>query len=202
MKPASLLPLSAPSTRQTPHSKEGVQSDAQPGHNPPIKEHLVIGAAHGAQKAARKLAPLCNIQQLRTADMGLQLRDIPLSNGKTLLCVTSTNRLRPLVPLDMRQLLHSFSHPGIGATQRLVKEGYVWPFISSDVRCWTKACMACQSSKILGHTKSPVGTFLPQSARFDHVHIHIVGLLPPSEGLRHLLTIVDCSFSGQPLRPI
>ncbi|KAG7171985.1 putative Integrase zinc binding domain-containing protein 3, partial [Homarus americanus] len=97
-----------------------------------------------------------DIQQLRTTDTGLQFRDIPLPNGRTLLCDTSTNRLHPLVPLDMcRQLFQSLcssSHPGIRATQRFVRQRYVWSSINSDVRRWTKVYTACRRSKIQRHT--------------------------------------------------
>ncbi|KAG7166683.1 pol Pro-Pol polyprotein-like 3 [Homarus americanus] len=127
---------------------------------------------------------------LRTADTGLWLHDNPLPKGKTLPYDTSTNSLCPIIPLDMRrqlfQSLHSLSHPGICATQRLVTQCYVWPSINSGVHG-----TACQSSEIQRHTKSPVGTFLPPSGHFDHVHVNIVGPLPPSEGFPYLLTIVN-----------
>lgn len=40
------------------------------------------------------------------------------------------------------------------------------------------------------HTKTPFGRF-ENSARFEHIHIDIVGLLPPSRGNRYLLTMID-----------
>ena len=48
--------------------------------------------------------------------------------------------------------------------------------------------------KVNRHTKTPpppLGTFTIPKARFDHVHIDIVGPLPPSEGHSYLLTCVD-----------
>ena len=38
---------------------------------------------------------------------------------------------------------------------------------------------------------APLGTFLSPGARFDHLHIDIVGPLPPSQTFRYLLTIID-----------
>ncbi|BHF73335.1 hypothetical protein SprV_0401641600 [Sparganum proliferum] len=41
------------------------------------------------------------------------------------------------------------------------------------------------------HNKSPSGTFPSPDARFNHVHLDVVGPLPPSNGYTHLLTCVD-----------
>ena len=38
---------------------------------------------------------------------------------------------------------------------------------------------------------SPIGQFQPPDSRFDHVHIDLVGPLPPVHGYTHLLTCVD-----------
>ncbi|XP_065055321.1 uncharacterized protein LOC135683865 [Rhopilema esculentum] len=46
-------------------------------------------------------------------------------------------------------------------------------------------------SKITHHTKTRLGTFATSDARFAHVHIDIVGPLPPSRGNKYLLTCVD-----------
>ena len=41
------------------------------------------------------------------------------------------------------------------------------------------------------HTITPLGTFNSPDARFDHVHIDLVGPLPTSQGCTYLLTCVD-----------
>ena len=41
------------------------------------------------------------------------------------------------------------------------------------------------------HTKAPLGHFEPATRRFDHIHIDIVGPLPPSQNCRYLFTVVD-----------
>ncbi|GIX96544.1 reverse transcriptase [Caerostris darwini] len=87
--------------------------------------------------------------------------------------------------------LHSISHPGIKATVKLVEERYVWPGIKTDVRTWAQQCLAYQRSKVTRHTQSKLGAFIPSNTRFEHVHIDIVGPLPPSEGFRYCLTCVD-----------
>eukprot|EP00794_Sanderia_malayensis_P021274 gene21274-biopygen16308 len=126
----------------------------------------------------------------------LQLRAMPLPHGPgTILCDTSTTTPRPYVPVSFRRLifsqLHNLSHPGIRATQQLITARYVWPSINRDIRNWTRSCTACQKAKVQRHIAAPLGTFSSPDARFDHVHIDIVGPLPPSRGFKYLLTCID-----------
>ena len=51
--------------------------------------------------------------------------------------------------------------------------------------------MRCQRSKVQRHTSAPLSTFATPDARFDHVHVDLVGPLPPSNGYTYLLTCVD-----------
>lgn len=37
----------------------------------------------------------------------------------------------------------------------------------------------------------PTGTFLPPDTHFEHVHVDLVGPLPPSQDFTYLLTCVD-----------
>ncbi len=83
------------------------------------------------------------------------------------------------------------SHLGIRATQRLITHHFVWPNINADVRKWARSCLHCQRSKFHRHTTAPLGTFTTPDARFDRVHIDLVGPLPPSNGCAYLLTCVD-----------
>ena len=116
-------------------------------------------------------------------------------SSQLLWCDTSTGSPRPYVPPDFRQpvfnMLHNLSHPGIRATQRLVTARYVWPSMNRDVRNWSRSCLSCQRSKVHRHTKTPLSRFMPPSARFDHIHIDLVGPLPSSQGFTYLLTCVD-----------
>ena len=63
--------------------------------------------------------------------------------------------------------------------------------MKSDIRKWTQTCIECQRSKVHRHTKSTPSTFTTPDVRFDHVHVDIVGPLPPSNGFRYLLTCID-----------
>ena len=130
-------------------------------------------------------------------DSSLNLQQVPLamSDGVTLLCDVSTGTQRPYVPASFRRAifdaLHSLSHPGIRATQRLVRTRFVWPKMNLDVRRWARTCLQCQRSKIHRHTTAPPASFATPDSRFDKVHIDLVGPLPPSSGCPYILTCVD-----------
>ncbi|BHF81017.1 hypothetical protein SprV_0702414600 [Sparganum proliferum] len=126
----------------------------------------------------------------------LQLVDVPLTTGTgTILCDVSTPFHRPHVPASMRRAvlptLHGLSHPGIRASQKLLAERFVWPGLNKAVKAWTRSCLCCQRNKVQRHNKSPSGTFPSPDARFNHVHLDVVGPLLPSNGYTHLLTCVD-----------
>ncbi|GBM01772.1 Gag-Pol polyprotein [Araneus ventricosus] len=105
------------------------------------------------------------------SSLQLELKPCQTSNCN-LLCDTSTGVPRPFVPTSFRKLifdhLHNLAHPGKAASTKLISDRYVWP-----------------------------GTFSLPDARFTHIHIDIVGPLPPSEGQIYLLTIID-RFSRWP----
>ncbi|BHF58122.1 hypothetical protein SprV_0100107100 [Sparganum proliferum] len=126
----------------------------------------------------------------------LQLEAIPLSTTPgTILCDVSRGASRPVVPSEMRRdvfaTLHNLAHPGIRSTQRLVSERFVWPSMNTDIRQWTRSCLACQKAKVGRHNKAPIGTFLAPDARFAHVHIDLVGPFPTSRGCNYLLIAID-----------
>nr|VZI14111.1 unnamed protein product [Spirometra erinaceieuropaei] len=127
---------------------------------------------------------------------GLHLQELPLTTGNgTILCDVSIPSHRPFVPPSLRRKvfssLHNLSHPGSRATDKLVSDRFVWPGMHKDLKAWTRACIACQRSKIQRHNKAPIGTFPGPGARFSHVHLDIVGPLPLSNGCSYLLTCVD-----------
>nr|VZI19891.1 unnamed protein product [Spirometra erinaceieuropaei] len=126
---------------------------------------------------------------------GLQLQELPLTTGNgTILCDVSTPSHRPFVPPSLLRKvfssLHNLSHPVSRATDELVSDRSVWPEIHKNLKAWTRACIAFQRSEVQRHNKAPIGTFPGPSARFSHVHLDIVGLLPLSSGCSYLLTCV------------
>ncbi|KAL6490077.1 hypothetical protein MHYP_G00004220 [Metynnis hypsauchen] len=87
--------------------------------------------------------------------------------------------------------IHNLSHPGRKTTQKLVAAKFVWHGLKKNIRDWANACVDCQRAKVHRHIKAPLSFFPVPERRFDHVHVDLVGPLPPSRGFTHLLTVVD-----------
>ena len=136
------------------------------------------------------------IRELDSTKSSLRFESITLPNcNEQIMCDMSTGSPRPFVPKDFRQqvfeVLHALSHPGIRGTQKLVSTRYVWPEMHNDIKVWAQACTACQRNKVHRHNHTPLHTFQTPDARFDCIHIDIVGPLPPSNGYAYLLTCID-----------
>ncbi|GFV05471.1 transposon Tf2-11 polyprotein [Trichonephila clavipes] len=152
-------------------------------------------------------------QELHTliaSGTSLELKKVTFPNSSTeIMCDPSTGTPRPYIPKQHRQDvfsdMHNLSHPGIRRSVHLMKQRFVWPSISSDVAKWARHCLACQKSKIHRHTRSPLSSFQEHSQHFDHVHLDLIGPLPPSNGYTYCLTMID-HFSkwpeAQPLKDI
>ena len=145
---------------------------------------------------ARAQANDPDLAQFQRPSSSLQLEAVPVpASTTTLTCDLSTGIPRPFVPQSFRRIvfnsLHSLSHPGVRATERLVTARYVWPNIKADVRKWARTCVQCQRSKVQRHTVTPLSTFSTPDARFDIIHLDLVGPLPPSKGYNYLLTCID-----------
>ncbi|GFN78983.1 Pol polyprotein [Plakobranchus ocellatus] len=135
-----------------------------------------------------------NVKAFPTAITGLRIMPFQINNS-TLLCDVSTGHPRPLVPRSFQRhvfaTIHNLAHPGKKATVKLVSQRFVWHGLKKQVNQWAKECLACQQSKIQSHVHSPVAKIPVPAKRFSHLHIDLVGPLPPSEGFSHLLTIID-----------
>ncbi|UYV79479.1 hypothetical protein LAZ67_17002785, partial [Cordylochernes scorpioides] len=138
------------------------------------------------------------LQALLTSENhnSLQLEKVQIPETDiSLYCDVSTAKPRPFVPASCRRIIfsayHDLSHPGVRATTRMVTAHYVWPAVKKDCALWTRACHRCQVSKTTRHTRTPLQSFIPPDGRFSHVHIDLVGPLPPSENYRYIFTCVD-----------
>ena len=165
-----------------------IATNALHAERPPILDFEKMAAA---QKDDPELLELRS-----STSTSLVFQDVPLpASASTIVCDTSTGTARPYVPQTFRHSvfasLHSLSHPGTRATQRLITARYVWPGIRADVVRWARSCLECQRTKVHRHTVAPRGTFTTPDARFDHVHIDLVGPLPSCKGYSYLLTCVD-----------
>ncbi|XP_064470148.1 uncharacterized protein K02A2.6-like [Ornithodoros turicata] len=134
---------------------------------------------------------------LRDSDpTSLTLQDITFPGIPCVICYDiSSGQPRPFLPLAARRpifdQLHGMAHPGIRASQKLLSSRYVWPRMRSDIKRWVRSCISCQKSKILRHTCTPSSRLPLPDSRFSHIHPDLVGPLPPVQGFRYLLTVVD-----------
>ena len=138
-----------------------------------------------------------DVQAYCTALSGLQLHDVPFgSKGNTILCDVSTGESRPVVPKGWRRwifdVIHGLSYPSILISRRLIASKFLWSGLNKQVGVWARACIPCPTSKVQQHVREPLQSFWIPSRHFDHIHIDLVGPLPPSEGFTYLLTVVDC----------
>ena len=137
-----------------------------------------------------------DVQAYRTAITSMKIVTMPVyPDGPELVCDISTGSPRPVVPLNFRRqvfnVIHNLSHPGKKATQKLISEKFVWHGLNKEVNQWVKECLACQQSKIQRHVHAPQEKFHVPEKRFSHIHVDLVGPLPPSNGFTHLFTIID-----------
>ena len=95
-----------------------------------------------------------------------------------------------MVP-DVFACVHGLSHQGSNATISDAKRRFLWHSMSSDLRRLCRACVPCQRSKILRHTRAPLQDLPLPDRRFDVLNLDLVGPLPVSEGHTYLLTVVD-----------
>lgn len=137
----------------------------------------------------------------------LKLKKLKYGSGTSFIyCDTSTNNVRPYIPINFRRAIfksvHELAHPGQKGTTKMVAERFVWPGVKKDCAKWAKQCIQCQQAKISRHTKSPVQHFDIPDARFQQVHIDIIGPLPPVKGNTYCLTCIDRYTSWPEVYPI
>ncbi|XP_076051721.1 uncharacterized protein LOC143031575 [Oratosquilla oratoria] len=79
----------------------------------------------------------------------------------------STGNLRPFLPPSLRHQLfrhlHDSAHPGIRASQRMLRSKLIWPSINKDVRHWARTCLQStytSISSVSSHTPTALSTCL------------------------------------------
>ena len=194
--------VSRPASIQSTNVCPGPSS---PSSSPPSPAHCISSAvpvARAVPDTTLDLAVLAAAQATCPETAALvesQLLTIThvLVDNLPLLCDTTTGSLRPLVPKAHRQQIfnavHELGHPGIRATRRLISTRWVWKKMSSDIAAWCKDCQNCQRAKVTRQPKAPLERFHVPASKFSHIHVDLVGPLPPCNGFNHLLTIVDRS---------
>ena len=136
----------------------------------------------------------------RTAITGLTLEERDVG-GVILLRDISRATFRLWIPATLRcrifDLHHGLAHPGVKASVRLMIQRFVWHGIKGDISKWARQCLECQRAKIHRHTRPQLEKLPVLEGRFHHIHVDLVGPLPPSDGHTYLLTVVD-RFSRWP----
>jgi cleavage and polyadenylation specificity factor subunit 1 len=181
---------------------------------PPQEPERPADANLGAAMIAATSVESEFLDELAAAQRGVpELRDLVLEKGfcykdvghVSLVCITKMVNgievVRPVVPESMRhqvfRLIHDISHTGIKATRKLIEKQYMWPNMSADIKNWVTACIRCSLAKVQVHNKAPLQQFVPPSARFNEIHVDIVGPLPSCQGNTYLFTVID-RFSRWP----
>jgi hypothetical protein len=148
-------------------------------------ESVTVPSSYDALAASQDGDELRTLLRSTTA---LRLEKLPIPGTMvSIYCDTSAGRSRPYVPGSLRlqvfQSVHDLSHPSTKATEKLVKQRFVWPGVQKNCRTWALACQTCQRSKVSRHTVTPLGDFAPPR--------NLVGPLSTSAGYTYCLTAVD-----------
>lgn len=176
----------------------------------PGRDNVVADALSRISAVTSEPTDLPNIALQQRTDS--QLNDIIASHALTpvqldgnliLYCYSNGPQRRPYVPQSLRQpiiqQIHQLAHPGVRTTQALVLSAHWWPSAKSDVRDFVRGCLQCQQAKVTTHTNAPPAPMPVATARFEIVHLDIVGPLPVAElRYRYLLTLVD-RFTSWPV---
>jgi transposase InsO family protein len=161
-------------------------SASSPATAPPVD----LAALAAAQQS-------CQDCQRAASSSVLRVTTIQMDNT-SIMVDTSAGVFRPLVPAAFRrpifEAIHCLAHPGIRASRRLIASRFVWPGLASQVAAWCRDCLHCQRAKASRQPHTSPQAITNPLQRFSHLHIDLVGPLPPSsDGFSHLLTIVDRS---------
>ncbi|KFD65720.1 LOW QUALITY PROTEIN: hypothetical protein M514_22059, partial [Trichuris suis] len=71
--------------------------------------------------------------------------------------------------------------------------------MNANIRNWVRTCVKCRRCKIHSHTVTPLSHFLKPDARFNKVHLDIVGPLPTSNGCKYILSQIQRWVEALPI---
>lgn len=102
---------------------------------------------------------------------------------------------RLYVPQSLRseifKQVHAQGHPGARQTKLDLARFFVWQNIDREVKALVRSCIACQKTKTTTHDKQPLQHFPLPEARFEHLHIDVVGPTTGRGNVRYMLMVVD-----------
>ena len=171
----------------------------QPSTNVAVIEGLKLQALDPkviaeAQEECKDIAELKN-HPSKWTEMQFGMTEI---GGTDLFCELSNTTPRPYLPVALRkfvmeQLHNSLEHAGQKESKRRVSAYYYWKGMRGDIESFVRTCHGCQSVTPTKAKPPHIGDFDVPDRRFSHIHLDIVGPLPPSKGHKFLLTIKDRS---------
>ena len=83
------------------------------------------------------------------------------------------------------------THPGQKATIEKVARRYYWQNLRADVSQYVQSCPVCQAIKKGRSIRPPMTNRPVPQRRFSQLMVDVIGPLPPSEGNKYILTILD-----------
>ncbi len=146
-----------------------------------------FSAMAAAQRSCPEMAEMMNSTTLHITTQA--------AGNDSLLGDVSTRVLRPLVPIQYREVvfqsLHLIHHPRVRATPRLIAAQFCWPQMAKAITLMARACLFCQRGKVQKHLHLQPAEITVPHRRFAHIHVDLVGSLPPSRNHTYLFTIID-----------
>jgi cleavage and polyadenylation specificity factor subunit 1 len=129
-------------------------------------------------------------------------------NKKLVLVCDNSVIPRPILPEPARRSIfeqfHGLAHSSWKTSSRVILSRFTWPQAKKDIKKWCQECLACQRSKITRHIKTIPQTPQEPTGRFTHVHMDIVGPLPPVEGSvnRFIVSFIDRATNWVEATPV
>ena len=177
--------------------KENVGSDFFSRIEPPkiaaLEGHKLEAVSPAAIKCEQLECP--EIQEIKQGKCPSNTKFDEVRFGDHLLfCEVSGAQPRPYLPEPLRlfvlKQLH-FDHKGQKEAVLRMSSHYYWKQIRVDTIDFIKTCHGCQSTKPSKLHPPHIGQYDTPDQRFTHIHLDIVGPLPPSKGFKYILTLKD-----------
>ncbi len=144
-----------------------------------------------AMSAAQRSCP--DVKEMMSSNT-LQITTQAVSDA-FLLRDVSTGVFHPPVPIEYReavfQSLHSIHHPGVRWTHCLIAARFCWLQMAKAITLMARACMFCQRGKIHKHVHLQPAEIPVPHRRFAHIHVDLLGPLPPSCDHIYLFMIIN-----------
>lgn len=113
-----------------------------------------------------------------------------LPSGRVQECVVIPSKMAQTA-IAMCHCSPTSGHLGVKATVHRIKQHFYVRKVYAKVKEFIRQCHICNCSKSHNIPVPPAGRWPNVRKKGDRVHMDLIGPLPPSEGYRYILTIVD-----------